>query len=392
MSTALQAESAATIARVPVDYAGMLSVATQLVSSGFLPEHIKTPGQAVAIIMAGEELGMRPMLALRSLSMVKGKIVVAADAQLALFKSRGGRAWFERLDEKGAILQLVHANGDKHTETFMIDDAKRAGLLGNGTWQKFPKAMLRSRCITAGLKSIGFEPTSGAYDPDEAQHFEGFTPSASAPAIADDVAESVVQEEAKPADRLVWAKSYPLPARNHKHFGEPIETRGTEELEGFLDWCVRKIGEAGADGRELAADDTIVTFKEALTLVLADRKANAEKDQTKLDLDPKNEVKAPVSTSVPVPPPGRIVDALTPKQVVHSELDATSKKAFYARVKVALESPAIDVSTRDAYKVDLVNGFKGRQTLESWAIRLEKLAGIAPKESGNKNSQLDDLF
>jgi hypothetical protein len=71
------------------------------------------------------------------------------------------------LDETKAVLHLVHPNGDKHTETFTIEDAKRAGLSSNSNYSKFPKAMLRSRAITAGLKSIGWEGAVGAYDPDE---------------------------------------------------------------------------------------------------------------------------------------------------------------------------------------------------------------------------------
>jgi len=56
---------------------------------------------------------------------------------------------------------------DKHTETFTMDDARKAGLLSSGMYTKFPKAMLRSRAITAALKSIGWEGGSGVYDPSE---------------------------------------------------------------------------------------------------------------------------------------------------------------------------------------------------------------------------------
>lgn len=163
----------------PLDFTGMMEVAKQLVPTGFLPEHIKTPGQCVAIILAGRELGMEPMLALRSITMVKGKIVVNADAQLALFKARGGRATFTTLSDTVAELALRHPNGDEHTERFTIEEAQRAGVTKRSfkspnepsMWEKYPKAMLRSRCITAGLKSIGFEPTAGAYDPEEAAAF-----------------------------------------------------------------------------------------------------------------------------------------------------------------------------------------------------------------------------
>jgi hypothetical protein len=64
-------------------------------------------------------------------------------------------------------LVLRHPNGDEHTETFSIEDAKRAGLASNDNYAKHPKAMLRSRAITAGLKSIGWEGAVGIYDPDE---------------------------------------------------------------------------------------------------------------------------------------------------------------------------------------------------------------------------------
>lgn len=171
-------------------YVGLLALADALVSTGFLPDHIKTGGQAAAIILAGRELGMPPMRALRSITMVKGKIVIAADAQLALFKAAGGRATFEVLDDTRAVLALMHPNGDSHTESFTIEDAKRAGLLNNANWRNFPKAMLRSRAITAGLKSVGFEPTSGAYDPDEAQHFTAL-PSPAPEALAGDAPSTI---------------------------------------------------------------------------------------------------------------------------------------------------------------------------------------------------------
>lgn len=165
----------------PTDFAAMLAVAEQLVPTGFLPAHIKTAGQALAIILAGQELGMTTMLALRSITIIKGKVVVNADAQLGLFKARGGRAVFRTLTDSVAILDLTHPNGDTHTETFTMEDAKRAHLTGNPTWSQYPKAMLRSRVITAGLKSVGFEPTAGAYDPEEAAAFTEIPQSTSVP-------------------------------------------------------------------------------------------------------------------------------------------------------------------------------------------------------------------
>ena len=59
----------------------------QAVKTGMLPDHIKTGWQFAVIAATGHELGMQPMRAIRSLAMVKGKVVESADSQLARFKA-----------------------------------------------------------------------------------------------------------------------------------------------------------------------------------------------------------------------------------------------------------------------------------------------------------------
>lgn len=145
----------------------MMQMGDVLVRTGFLPAHLRTGAQVAAVILTGRELGMEPMRAVRSLSLVKGKVVESADSQLARFKADGGRAQFKVLTETEAVLWLRHPNGDEHVESFTMADAQNAGLAGSETYRKFPKAMLRSRVITAGLKSVGWEGSIGAYDPDE---------------------------------------------------------------------------------------------------------------------------------------------------------------------------------------------------------------------------------
>ena len=148
-------------------FASLMALAKELCTTGFLPQAVKTPAQAVAIILTGRELGLGPMQALRSICIIQGKPELAADLQLSIFHRDGGRSkWLVLIDSK-AVLWLRHPNGDEHTETFTLEDARRAGLANGQNWQKYPKAMLRSRAITAGLKSIGFEPLAGAYAPGE---------------------------------------------------------------------------------------------------------------------------------------------------------------------------------------------------------------------------------
>lgn len=135
-----------------------------LVKTGFLPRNITNGVQFAAIVLAGREMGIPTMRAVRTLKLVMGNVVEDASAQLARFKADGGRATFRHLDAQRAELWLRHPNGDEHVETFSLEDAKRAGLTGKGEgWQRFPAAMLRSRAITAGLKSVGWNGAPGVY-------------------------------------------------------------------------------------------------------------------------------------------------------------------------------------------------------------------------------------
>ena len=145
----------------------LVSMGDALRRTGFLPSHIKDGVSFAAIVLMGRELGMGTMAACRKLQVIKGTVTERADSQLARFKSCGGRAQFKELTEAKAVVWLRHPNGDEHVETFTMEDAKRAGLASNDNYAKHPKAMLRSRAITAGLKSLGWEGSVGIYDPDE---------------------------------------------------------------------------------------------------------------------------------------------------------------------------------------------------------------------------------
>lgn len=190
---------------------------------------------------------------------------------------------------------------------------------------------------------------------------------------AGDVEEVVDVEVVKD---LAWAKAFPLPWPKHKHYGEPIDSRDTKELEGALTWTESKIRQAGLDGRDLAPTDMLVEFAEALRLVLAPRKEEAKRDQTKLALESTEEVR-PVSTSVPMPPAGKVADALEPKE------DPTSTRAFHKKIKKLLEHPtAISKEDRAAYADDNVNGFK-KHPIQWWVrsfendVRVAEMAGKA---------------
>jgi hypothetical protein len=164
MSTSLVRSTSAPV----VAWNDEMEGAKMLLRSGLLPDTIKTPEAALFIILTGRDMGLSPVQSLRSIYIVKGKVEVSADMQLGLFHREGGRSHWVTLSDTQAVLRLAAPwLLEPHEESFSIEDAKRAGLAGGQNWRAWPKAMLRSRAITAGLKSIGFDPTAGMYAPGE---------------------------------------------------------------------------------------------------------------------------------------------------------------------------------------------------------------------------------
>jgi hypothetical protein len=51
--------------------------------------------------------------------------------------------------------------------SWTIKDAERAGLTGNPTWKKFPRQMLKARCISEAVRGIFPGVLSGLYAPEE---------------------------------------------------------------------------------------------------------------------------------------------------------------------------------------------------------------------------------
>ena len=169
-----------------------IKFANRLIRTGFLPAEIKTPEQAIAIMMMGQELGLQPMYSLRNVNVIKGKPCLNAEGQLALFRRAGGQIqWIESTDKK-AIIKLKHPQ-DEHWQTFSytIEDAGKAGLLVKDVWKKYPQAMLRARVISAGLRAVAPEIQMGVYLPDEIENIEN----ADYEEI-DNVTESIEPEEA----------------------------------------------------------------------------------------------------------------------------------------------------------------------------------------------------
>lgn len=155
---------------------GQIAVAQQVGASttgaeGMFPTSLRNPGARAAVVLAGLELGMTPMQALRSLHIIEGRVVIAADAQLAIVMRAGVAVDWLESTPTAAKLKIQRGERRPLEVAYTMEDAQRAGLAGRGTWKAHPAAMLRARCITTAIRMYCPDILAGAYSPDEADDF-----------------------------------------------------------------------------------------------------------------------------------------------------------------------------------------------------------------------------
>ena len=141
-----------------------------LVKSGLLPNTVNSPEKAVAIMLKGQELGIPAMYALSNIVVIQGKPTANAELMLALiYRDHGDNAvvFEESTAERCVISYSRRAWPARKQFAFTMDDARKANLLGNQTWQKYPAAMLRARAISAVARMAFPDSIGGMYTPEE---------------------------------------------------------------------------------------------------------------------------------------------------------------------------------------------------------------------------------
>lgn len=143
---------------------------TPMVQSGFLPNTIKTPAQALTIALKGRELGIPPMQAFAHINIIQGKPAISAELMLALIYKNYPDAVisFETNTNEACVIKAARPGQKSDSFSFTIQDAEQAGLASGHSWKKYPASLLRARCISAMARAKFPDALMGAsYTPEE---------------------------------------------------------------------------------------------------------------------------------------------------------------------------------------------------------------------------------
>jgi hypothetical protein len=114
----------------------------------------------------------------RKYHIMDGKLSMKSEAMLAEFNQNSGTHFWEKSDDKEAVIVLTKGQFKNFKVSYSIKDAERAGLCGkdgarrqnqnkDGGWQKNPDAMLRARATSKGIRMVDPSVVVGIYTPEE---------------------------------------------------------------------------------------------------------------------------------------------------------------------------------------------------------------------------------
>lgn len=115
-----------------------------------LPTNLKTQGDVRAVILAGWELGVKPMSALRHMSVINGKTEPDGQLMASIAAARDPSIMFEIIedtDDATTVRLTRKSTGLRVEYRYTQEDAKKAGLANKtGPWSQHPRTMRRWAC------------------------------------------------------------------------------------------------------------------------------------------------------------------------------------------------------------------------------------------------------
>lgn len=150
-----------------VPFAQQQTLAEAFVKSGLFG--IKDTSQALALMALCEAEGLHPAKAVQEYHIIQGKPARKADAVLARFQAAGGSVKWGAYSDTEVAGTFTHPQGGSVTVHWTIADANRIGLAGKDNWKNYPRAMLRARCISEGVRTVFPGVTVGTYTVEEMQ-------------------------------------------------------------------------------------------------------------------------------------------------------------------------------------------------------------------------------
>lgn len=130
---------------------------------------MKTPDQVIALMLVAQANNQHPAAAARDYDIIQNRPAKKSEAMLRDFIDAGGSVQWHALSNEVAEATFSHPLGGSVRIDWTMARASAAGLSGKDNYKKFPRQMLRARCISEGVRTVYPAATGGMHTPEEVQ-------------------------------------------------------------------------------------------------------------------------------------------------------------------------------------------------------------------------------
>src|SRR3990167_7356650 len=181
-------------------------------------------------MLVAQAEGRHPALAARDYDIIQGRPAKKAEAMHRDFVAAGGVVTWHRLDDTMADASFSHPQSPNPVRiSWDMDRVRKAGISNKDMYAKYPRQMLRSRCISEGVRTVYPMATSGMYVPEEAHDIatterKKRDPKPLAPPLIPPVEREPGEDEIRAQDAALaaaeergrgWARGQPRPSGSY---------------------------------------------------------------------------------------------------------------------------------------------------------------------------------
>ena len=209
-------------------------MATKLADTSFVPATLRgKPGDIAAAILAGSELGLKPMATLKAIDVIQGTPALRAHAMRAIVQQQGHS--IELLESRDDYCKMRgRRKGEERWQEVEWTSARAQlmGLLGKNEWKKQPKTMLVARATGELCRLIASDALHGM--PYAAEELEGVAHAEFVPQKAPLSVAALTAPTAQPAPAVDTGCSVAI--GDQADDGDSDGVWDTEAVEGSTDW------------------------------------------------------------------------------------------------------------------------------------------------------------
>src|SRR6266568_725243 len=138
-------------------------LAKALAKTSFVPEVFRGKEyDATAAIIMGDELGLSPLAALRSIYVVHGTPAMYARTMIGLAQSHGHQLWTEETSDAKVTVCGQRRGSDKvERSTWTISRAQKAGYTSNKLYASNPQEMLYAKAAAEVARKVDADGLAG---------------------------------------------------------------------------------------------------------------------------------------------------------------------------------------------------------------------------------------